>query len=377
MADTIVVALGTRPEAIKLAPVITALRRRPSLRVYVVTTGQHRDMVRGILDAFGIASDYDLDIMREDQTPNDVLRRTVEGIEPVLRREESRLLIVQGDTTSALAAALTAFNLRILVAHVEAGLRSGRRDDPFPEEMNRRLISPLASLHFAPTEGNRRNLVAEGIDPETIHVTGNTVVDALEYIGGRNDETEWRDVRTVLDAVGDHALVLLTTHRRENFGEPQRAMFEGINRLIDEREDIAVVFPVHPNPAVRSAVEQFLHPHPRLHLIDPLDYIPFIHLMTHARIALTDSGGIQEEGPALGLPVLVMRRTTERSEAIDSGSARLIGTAADDIVREVGRLLDDRGAYDEMARRRYPFGGPGGAETIAEIVERFHSSGVK
>lgn len=362
----VVVALGTRPEAIKLAPVIVRLRERGD-RVVTVATGQHRDMVASILEAFAVEVDHDLDIMQPDQSPNDVLRRTVETIEPVLRRVSPRLLLVQGDTTSALASALAAFNLRIPVGHVEAGLRSGRSDDPFPEEMNRRLISRLAALHFAPTDGNRQSLLAEGVEPESVHVTGNTVIDALEFIAGMEGEDE--RVGEILRSVGDRRLLLLTTHRRENFGERQRSIFAGINRLLEERDDIAIVFPVHPNPQVRAAVASTLREHPHLHIISPLDYIPFVRLMSHADLALTDSGGIQEEGPALGLPVLVLRETTERSEAVESGGARMIGTDADAIVRSVNRLLDDRKDHEEMARKRYPFGEAGAAGRIVEVVE--------
>ncbi|MCB0711362.1 MAG: UDP-N-acetylglucosamine 2-epimerase (non-hydrolyzing) [Ignavibacteriae bacterium] len=363
----VLLVFGTRPEAIKLAPVVLALRERPEkFATTVVTTGQHRHLVTPILQFFGITPDADLDIMREGQSPADAVVRTIERLTPILTEENFDRLIVQGDTSSAVGAALAGFYAKVPVAHVEAGLRSGRVDDPFPEEMNRQLISRLANLHFAPTEGNRESLLREGVTGETIHVTGNTVIDALYNIVER---TQNRELPEALKGLEEKKVMLLTTHRRENIGERQRRIFEGINRLLREHEELAVVFPVHPNPNVRSAVTEILHPGERLRLLDPLDYIPFVQLMKHAWLILTDSGGVQEEAPALGTPVLVLRETTEREEAIASGNALLVGTSMERGVEAVETLLRDEEMYRRMATPAYPFGEGGVAKSIVQILE--------
>ncbi len=362
----ILIVFGTRPEGIKLAPVILALRRFPErFAVTVVTTGQHRDLVAPILDFFGIVPDIDLNIMREGQSPSDAVVRTIERLDPVLAEKEYDRIIVQGDTSSAVGAALAGFYRRVPVAHVEAGLRSGRADDPFPEEMNRRLITRLADLHFAPTEGNRAHLLREGVPEETVHVTGNTVIDALHEIVER---TKDHGVPEGMEGLEGKKVVLLTTHRRENLGEGQRGIFEGINTLLQKYEELAVLFPVHPNPQVRSAVREILRPHERLRLLDPLDYISFVQLMKRSWLIMTDSGGVQEEGPALGVPVLVLRATTEREEAIASGNAVRVGTSREEIVGEVERLLRDEVACRRMAQPAYPFGGGGAVGKILEVL---------
>lgn len=364
----VLVVLGTRPEAIKLAPVIAALRGRgPEVRVTVALTGQHRELVAPILEFFGIVPDFDLDIMQENQSPAQVVERTLARIDPLLAEKRFDRFVVQGDTSSAMGAALAGFYRGVPVAHVEAGLRTGRRDDPFPEEMNRRLIAQLASVHFAPTERNRLNLLAEGIASNAIHVTGNTVIDALHEILQRTDVSELPE-----EAKGfaGKKVIVLTTHRRENFGEPQRTIFEAINLLLDRYPEIAVLFPVHPNPNVRAAVDACLRPHPRLRLLDPLDYITFVRLMKSAWLILTDSGGIQEEAPALGVPALVLRRTTEREEGLETRNTRLVGTGTESIIAEVASLLADEDRYRSMAQPAYPFGEGGASQRIAAVLCR-------
>ena len=352
----ILVVMGTRPEAIKLAPVVTELVAREDAEVRVLLSGQHRDLVHPVLEFFGVEVSWDLDLMRQGQSPNDLLARTIASIDPILQAEEWSGLVVQGDTSTALAAALAAFIQKIPIYHVEAGLRSGDREDPFPEEMNRQLIARLATRHFAPTEQNVRNLVAEGIEQEQIILTGNTVIDALQRIVPENSQADRR------------RNLLLTSHRRENHGEPQRRIFQAINEILEREQEVKVTFPMHPSPAVRSMADEVLKEHPRLHLIEPLDYIPFLQEVARSGIVLTDSGGVQEEAPALGVPVLVLRETTEREEVIEAGGAIRVGTETDAIVNTVVDLLHNDTLYNEMARPRFPFGGPGASRKIAALL---------
>lgn len=357
----ILVALGTRPEAIKLVPVIRALRAAAIGRVVVVATAQHRDMVDPILAFFGIHVDHDLDIMTEGQGPADVTARVLTAITEVYERERPDLVMVQGDTSSAAAAALAAFYRKIPVAHVEAGLRTGDRFHPFPEEMNRRLLTQIAELHFPPTDANRENLLREGVPAEAIVVTGNTVIDTLnEIVGGASADAK--------SSGSGRRMLLLTTHRRENFGEPQRNVFEAINRLLERNEDVEVLFPVHPNPAVLDAVREHLKPHPRLHTTGPLSYPEFIAAMARAFAVISDSGGVQEEAPALGIPVIILRTTTERQEALMSGNAMLAELVSDRIVDTVERLLTDGALHASMSRPAFPFGGAGASARIVEAV---------
>ena len=349
----ILVVIGTRPEAIKLAPVVAELLARDDADVRVLLSGQHRDLVRPVLDFFAVPVSWDLDLMEEGQSPNDLLARAIAAIDRVFLEEEWSGVVVQGDTSTALAAAVAGFNRKVPVYHVEAGLRSGDREDPFPEEMNRQLISRLATTHFAPTERNVQNLVAEGIDAERILLTGNTVIDALQRIVPEGSEESRR-----------HHL-LLTTHRRENHGDPQRQIFAAINQILELEEEVSITFPIHPNPAVRNVADEVLREHPRLKIIEPLNYIPFLQEIARSGIVLTDSGGVQEEAPALGVPVLVLRETTEREEVIEAGGALRVGTETEAIVRAVQRLLRDDALYTEMARPRFPFGKPGASRKIA------------
>lgn len=372
MARRVMLVFGTRPEAIKMAPVVSALRARPGLEVQIAVTAQHRHMLDQVLELFGIMPDEDLDVMAPSQTLPDLFARILGGMSEVLARRRPHMVLVHGDTSTTLATALAAFYARIPVAHVEAGLRTGDMAAPWPEEANRRLTAPLASLHFAPTVRARANLLAEGIAAERVHVTGNTVVDALLEVTSQIDADP--ALRAALDARLpsldlERRIVLVTGHRRENFGSGMEDICGALTDIADAR-DVQVVYPVHLNPNVQEPVKRLLGTHPRVHLIEPLDYLPFVRLMGRAHVILTDSGGIQEEAPSLGKPVLVMRDTTERPEAVDAGTVRLVGTDRDRIVREALRLLDaDPETHAAMARAHNPYGDGRAAVRIAEAVE--------
>ena len=364
----ILIVFGTRPEAIKLAPVIRMLKTNPNLRVRVISTGQHREMLDQVLEIFGILPDHDLGVMTAGQTLPELTERLLSLLDPVIAEEAPDALLVQGDTTTAFAAALAAFYRRIPVGHVEAGLRTNDRYAPFPEEVNRRLVGVLASWHFAPTERARAALLREGNVDEDIVVTGNTVIDALQYVLATT-----KPPPSPIPETG-RRLVLVTAHRRESFGRPFEAICRAIRRVAEEHMDVDVCYPVHMNPEVRAPVQRILAGRPRIHLLEPLDYVAFLHLLSRADIVLTDSGGIQEEAPALGKPVLVMRDETERPEAVDAGVAKLVGTDEDRIVACVARLLADRSAYETMARATNPFGDGRASECIlaflrAKLVE--------
>lgn len=347
----VMVVFGTRPEAIKMAPVIAALQTAPGLQPVVVATAQHRSMLDQALAIFGVVPDVDLDIMRPGQSLQDVASRILLGIPPILERFRPDLLLVHGDTSTTLYAALAAFYAGVPVGHVEAGLRTGDMQAPWPEEMNRRLTAPLAALHFVPTETARNNLLREGMAPGSIHVTGNTVIDALLQIVARlaTDAELKIALETKFPFLDSRKqMVLVTGHRRENFGDG----FERICRaiaILARRDDTQVVYPVHLNPNVQEPVRRHLSGLSNVHLIEPQDYLPFVYLMRQARLILSDSGGVQEEAPALGKPVLVLRDTTERPEAAEAGTVRLVGTDPERIVAETTRLLDDPDAYVRMA----------------------------
>ena len=360
---------GTRPEAIKLAPVIQELARRPrEFEPAVLVTAQHRHMLDQVLRVFEIQPDYDLDVMRPGQSLTDVTVAVLRGVERVLRRVRPDMVIVQGDTTSALAAALVAFYQRIPVGHVEAGLRTNDKYSPYPEEMNRRLISSLAVLHFAPTRGAKENLLREGVPRGRIHVTGNTVVDALNAI--RRSKAEWHV--PALDGVApEQRIILVTAHRRESFGPGFERICRALRILVERHADVEVVYPVHLNPNVRKPARAILGGVSRVHLIEPLEYLPFVRLMERAYLILTDSGGIQEEAPALGKPVLVMRDVTERPEAVEAGTAKLVGTDPDTIIAATERLLRSSVAYRKMACARNPYGDGRASARIAGALRTF------
>jgi UDP-N-acetylglucosamine 2-epimerase (non-hydrolysing) len=362
---------GTRPEAIKMAPVVLELAKYPQYIEPVVTvTAQHREMLDQVLNLFGIAPDYDLDIMSQGQTLFDITCRAIQGLNEVLGQEKPDIVLVHGDTTTTFAGALAAYYHQIAVGHVEAGLRTHNKFSPFPEEMNRKLTGSLADLHFAPTASAGKNLLAEGIKPEEIFITGNTVIDALlatvneQYVF---DEAVLKDI----DYRGKR-MILVTTHRRENLGEPMRHVYQALRDIVEEFPDVEIVFPVHRNPLVREVVNSVLGGVERVHLTDPLEYQPFANLLARSHFVLTDSGGIQEEAPALGKPVLVLRDTTERPEAIAAGTVKLIGTDKEVVFTETRRLLSDDSEYRRMAAASNPYGdGKGAARIVKSILWKY------
>lgn len=371
----VLVALGTRPEVIKLAPVVAALRRRGS-PAFVLSTGQHREMLDPILGAFELVPDRDLGVMRQDQSLAALSAALLAAVDGVLGEVEPGRVVVQGDTTTVAMVALAAFYRRIPVAHVEAGLRTGDRYDPFPEEMSRVLVGHLADLHFAPTPGARANLLAQGVDSATIHVVGNTVVDALRATARRIRDRVFADFR--LPEPGERHLVLVTGHRRESFGPPQRDVFRALRRVAEELAGrVLLVYPVHLNPNVRSVAREMLDEVEGVVLTDPLEYPAFVKLLTAARLVITDSGGVQEEAASLGVPVLVTRRTSERPEALEAGVAELVGTDPDRVAEAALRLLTDPEHHAHRARPTDAFGdGRAGERIVRLLLEEGERGGV-
>ena len=359
----ILVAIGTRPEAIKMAPVVLALRAADWADVRVLATAQHRHIMDQVLDVFGIQPDVDLDIMRPNQTLPELTSRLITSLDAVLASEEPDVVLVQGDTTTVLTVALASFYRKIPVGHVEAGLRTGDMHNPFPEEMNRVLAGNLCRWHFAPTQASRDNLLREGFADTTVHVTGNTVIDALQQVASKP-----LDLGIPLQP--GKRLVLLTAHRRENFGAPFEQVCLAVHDLLRARDDIQVLYPVHPNPNVRDVARRMLGDCPGAILCDPLEYLPFVAAMKQAYFVMTDSGGVQEEAPALGKPVLVLRNETERPEAVAEGVVKLVGTDYDAILRESNRLLDDAEAYRQMAKGVSPYGDGHAAGRIVATLRR-------
>jgi UDP-N-acetylglucosamine 2-epimerase (non-hydrolysing) len=365
----VLVVLGTRPEAIKLAPVILELQRPKSMfKTVVCATGQHREMLAQTLDSFHLRPDYNLGVMRPDQSLAEVTTAVLSGIDRVVVKEKPDVVLVQGDTTTTFAASLAAYYHRTCVGHIEAGLRTGHRYNPFPEELNRRLSTHIADFHFAPTELARENLLKEGIRDEQILISGNTVVDALYHILAN---LATNPPQTVVDIPEGQRLILVTAHRRESFGQHMEEICEAIRRLVESRSDVLVVFPVHLNPNVQRPVQKMLRGVSNLVLLDPLDYISFVAMMKRAYILLTDSGGMQEEGPSLRKPVLVMRSVSERPEALMAGAACLVGTSPSRIVATVSRLLDDPDYYEQMTSGVNPFGdGKAAARIVGFLAEK-------
>ncbi|MEM6449738.1 MAG: UDP-N-acetylglucosamine 2-epimerase (non-hydrolyzing) [Cyanobacteria bacterium P01_D01_bin.105] len=363
----ICITLGTRPEAIKLAPVIQTFQQLPQFETQVVLTGQHKEMVAQVMDLFDLTADHDLDIMQPKQTLSDITCRSLKGLEKLFLDLQPGMVISQGDTTTAFAAALAAFYQQIPVGHVEAGLRTDNILNPFPEEANRRLVSQIATLHFAPTEQSVRNLKANGIT-QGIHQTGNTVIDALLNVADQAPECnvpglDWEA----------HRVILSTVHRRENWGEPLTDITTGFLDILNQFPDTALLLPLHRNPTVREPLKAALDDHPRTFLVEPLDYAQLVGAMKRCALLLTDSGGLQEEAPGLGKPVLVLRTTTERPEAIDAGTAKLVGTNAKTIAAQASKLLSDDSAYAEMAKAVNPFGDGHAADRIAAAVTQYFS----
>ena len=355
MVVNVLCVVGTRPEAIKLAPVILELRKRPGIGCSVCVTGQHRELADDVLELFAIRPDHDLDLMTEDQSMSSVAAGVLAGVDALLRKLEPDWVVVQGDTTTTMAGALAAFHAGVPIAHVEAGLRTGNLDGPFPEELHRRLVTMTASRHFAPTPKAAANLRREGVPDADIVVTGNTVVDALLHAA----RLPFDPARTPLAdlPLDDGALVLLTVHRRESFGAPLRQVFGAVRALVEHFAGaVRVVFPVHPNPAVRRDAEATLGGVDHIHLTPPLDYVSMVHVMRRSTLILTDSGGIQEEAPGLGVPVLVLRDRTERPEAAEAGFARIVGTDGPRILAEARRVIEDPSVREAMHGARNPYG---------------------
>ncbi len=355
----VLLIFGTRPEAIKLAPVVHACREHPGLDVRVLVTAQHREMLYQVLDLFDIEPDYDLDIMSERQTLPGLSAKLLERLQVALDEIRPDVVMVQGDTTTTFIGALSAFYARVPVAHVEAGLRSGDKSHPFPEELNRMMTSSLTDIHFAPTESARRNLLGEGIDDGRIEVVGNTVIDSLKYILRADPpKIEARD-----------PFILVTAHRRENWGRPIENLCHAVRAVAEQRPDINFIFSVHKNPAAREPVERLLSSVPAVRLIDAPDYDEFVHLMDRSQFVLSDSGGVQEEAPALGKPVLVFRRTTERPEGVEAGAVKLIGDERADIESSVVTLLDGGAEYRRMSRARDLYGDGRASKRIARVIK--------
>lgn len=368
MTYKILCAVGTRPEAIKLAPVILALKKYPDVECRVLATAQHRSLLDQVLHIFDIKPDIDLDIMRPDQALTTLTARLLLNLDEVLLAEKPDAVLAQGDTSTVMVVALACFYHKIPFGHVEAGLRTGNMANPFPEEMNRVVTGRLTKWHFAPTESARRNLLKEGIADKDIFVTGNTVIDALLSVAERG-ETPFP---FQLDP--NKRLILVTAHRRENFGEPFREICRAILALVERNEDVQVLYPVHPNPNVYNMASEVLGDHPRITLCEPLDYLSFVSAMKHAYLILSDSGGIQEEAPALGKPVLVLRRETERPEAVQEGVVRLVGPDFEEITAVTQHLLDNEMAYKKMARGVSPYGDGKAAGRIAAVLRDYFAT---
>ncbi|CCW04090.1 MULTISPECIES: non-hydrolyzing UDP-N-acetylglucosamine 2-epimerase [Bacillus] len=354
---------GTRPEAIKMAPLVLELQKHPEKIESIVTvTAQHRQMLDQALSIFGITPDFDLNIMKDRQTLIDVTTRGLEGLDKVMKEAKPDIVLVHGDTTTTFIASLAAFYNQIPVGHVEAGLRTWDKYSPYPEEMNRQLTGVMADLHFSPTAKSATNLQKENKDESRIFITGNTAIDALQ--------TTVKETYShpVLEKLGNDRLVLMTAHRRENLGEPMRNMFRAIKRLVDKHEDVQVVYPVHMNPVVREIANEILGEHNRIHLIEPLDVIDFHNVAARSYLMLTDSGGVQEEAPSLGVPVLVLRDTTERPEGIEAGTLKLAGTDEETIFGLADELLSDKEAHDKMAKASNPYGDGRASERIVEAI---------
>lgn len=365
----IMAIFGTRPEAIKMAPVVRELLKHPEIETKVCLTAQHREMLDQVVDLFQLPVDYDLDIMKQGQSLYDITDRVLLGLKEVLEKEKPDLVLVHGDTTTTFSATLAAFYQQIDVGHVEAGLRTGNMYSPFPEEANRRLTSVLTTLHFAPTETARQNLLKENQKDDHIFTVGNSVIDALLATVKKDYVFEDKELQDIEE---HKRIILVTTHRRENLGEPMRNVYRALRRLVETVPDTEVVFPVHRNPLVRQAVKEVLDGVPGIHLVDPMEYEPFTNLMARSAIILTDSGGIQEEAPSLGKPVLVLRDTTERPEAVASGTVKLVGTDEDKVYNTAYKLLTDEVAYREMAESINPYGDGHTSERIVQAILYFY-----
>lgn len=358
----IMVVFGTRPEAIKMCPLVNELKSRENIITKVCVTGQHRQMLDQVLEIFNVVPDYDLSIMKDKQTLFDITTNILNRIKEVLEQEKPNVVLVHGDTSTTFVTALACFYMQIPVGHVEAGLRTYNIYSPYPEEFNREAVGIISQYNFAPTEVSKENLLREGKKPETVYVTGNTVIDALKTTvrdDYKHPELEWAD---------GSRLIMLTAHRRENLGEPMHRMFRAIRRIVDETPDVKVIYPIHMNPVVRKAADEEFGDDNRIHIIEPLDVLDFHNFMARSYLILTDSGGIQEEAPSLGKPVLVMRDTTERPEGIKAGTLKLVGTDEEVIYQEFKKLLTDEAEYEKMSKASNPYGDGFACKRIAEVL---------
>lgn len=363
----VMTVFGTRPEAIKMCPLVLEMQKhKDCIETIVAVTAQHREMLDQVLHLFKLTPDYDLNIMTSGQTLYDVTGRVLTGLRDVIAEAKPDLVLVHGDTTTTFAGALAAFYAQVAVGHVEAGLRTGNKYSPYPEEMNRKLTGSLADYHFAPTSTSRQNLLKENVNPEQVYVTGNTVIDALATTIQKDFKFEDEVINKAL--ASGKRLILMTTHRRENLGEPLRHVYKALKKVLELHPDVAVLFPVHKNPKVREIVDQELGKAERVYLTEPMDYEPFANLMARADLILTDSGGIQEEAPALGKPVLVLRDTTERPEAVTAGTVEMVGTGYAEVLAAANRLLDDESYYKQMAEAVNPYGDGKACQRIVSFI---------
>lgn len=360
----IMVVFGTRPEAIKMCPLVNELKKRKSLKTIVCVTGQHRQMLDQVLTTFNVVPDYDLSIMKQEQTLFDITTRILEKIKIVLEQVKPDIVLVHGDTSTTFVTALACFYLKVPVGHIEAGLRTYNIYSPYPEEFNRQVVSVISQYNFAPTELAKENLLREGKDPSTIYVTGNTVIDAMQYTVVNNYH------HPELDWLGKDRMILITAHRRENLGEPMHHMFRAIRRVLEEHSDVKAIYPIHMNPIVRKAAKEELGDCNRIHIIDPIEVFDCHNFEARCFLCLTDSGGIQEECPSYGKPVLVMRDTTERPEGVKAGTLKLVGTNENTIYEWFTKLLDDKEEYNKMAHSINPYGDGHACERIADILEK-------
>ena len=362
----VMTVFGTRPEAIKMAPLVKELQSRDEINCIVCVTAQHRQMLDQVLNVFNIVPNYDLDIMKQGQTLSDITSRALKGLEEVINKEKPNIVLVHGDTTTTFAGALAAYYSQTDIGHIEAGLRTWNKYSPYPEEMNRQIAGILSDMHFAPTENSKQSLLNEGKNPNNIFVTGNTAIDALKTTVNSNYKHE------LFDWVGNNKLILLTTHRRENLGDPMRHIFKAIKRITDEFSNVKVIFPVHLNPKIKEIANEILGNNEKIKLINPLEVIDFHNFMNKSYIILTDSGGIQEEAPSLGKPVLVLRNTTERPEGVESGTLKLAGTDEETIYTLIKHLLTNKDMYDSMSKASNPYGdGKASIRITDEIIKKY------
>ncbi|WP_132028169.1 non-hydrolyzing UDP-N-acetylglucosamine 2-epimerase [Keratinibaculum paraultunense] len=364
----VLTVFGTRPEGIKMAPIIKVMEKTEGIENIICITAQHREMLDQVLNIFDIEPDYDLNIFKPGQTLTEITTRALEGLERVIIETNPDVLLVQGDTTTVFSGALAAFYQKVKIGHVEAGLRSGNLYSPYPEEANRRLTGVLTDFHFAPTENNRQNLLREGYPDDRIFITGNTVIDALNYVV--KEDYEFKDSKLNSIDYKNKRVILLTSHRRENIGKPMEDIFSAVRDIVNKYSDVELIFPIHLNPKVRDIAHRVFDNQERVHIIEPLDYEPFTNLMARSYLVVTDSGGLQEEAPSLGKPVLVIREETERPEGIEAGTAKLVGTQYDNVYRELDILLSNEEEYHKMANAVNPYGDGKASERIVDIISQ-------